>query len=108
LLSGIDIHALAHITGGGIPENLPRCLGAGQSIQIIPDSWDVLPIFTWLATQGNVNKFEMFNTFNMGIGMVVIVPPSQRDETLAWFIARDIPAYHIGTVIEGKGAIEGL
>jgi phosphoribosylformylglycinamidine cyclo-ligase len=108
LRSGIDIHALAHITGGGIPENLPRCLGAGQSIQIIPDSWEVLPIFNWLAAQGNVTKAEMFNTFNMGIGMVAIVPQSQRDETLAWFNTRDIPAYHIGMTIEGNGAIEGL
>ncbi len=108
LRSGIDIHALAHITGGGIPENLPRCLGAGQSIQIIPDSWEVLPIFNWLTEQGNVTRTEMFNTFNMGIGMVAIVPPSQRDEALTWFNARDIPAYHIGKVIEGKGAIEGL
>lgn len=108
LRSGIDIHALAHITGGGIPENLPRCLGTGQSIAMIPDSWEVLPIFTWLAEQGNVTKSEMFNTFNMGIGMVAIVPRSQQDETLAWFTARDISAYNIGTVIEGEGAIEGL
>jgi phosphoribosylformylglycinamidine cyclo-ligase len=106
--AGIDIHALAHITGGGIPENLPRCLGSGKSVRIIPNSWEVLPIFTWLAAQGNVTKSEMFNTFNMGIGMVAIVPPSQQDKTLAWFNTRNIPAYHIGTVIEGNGAIEGL
>ncbi|WP_019500806.1 phosphoribosylformylglycinamidine cyclo-ligase [Pseudanabaena sp. PCC 6802] len=106
--AGLDIHALAHITGGGIPENLPRCLGEGKSVQIMPNSWDVLPIFTWLAEQGNVARAEMFNTFNMGIGMVAIVAPSQRDGTIAWFEQRDIPAYHIGEVIEGNGEIAGL
>lgn len=106
--AGLDIHALAHITGGGIPENLPRCLGAGKSVQLIPNSWEVLPIFTWLAEQGNVERLEMFNTFNMGIGMVAIVAPSQRDETIDWFKQRDIPAYHIGEVIEGDNEIKGL
>jgi phosphoribosylformylglycinamidine cyclo-ligase len=106
--AGLDIHALAHITGGGIPENLPRCLGEGKSVQIIPNSWEVLPIFTWLSEQGNVARSEMFNTFNMGIGMVAIVAPSQRDETLNWFNRCDIPAYHIGEVVEGNGEITGL
>jgi phosphoribosylformylglycinamidine cyclo-ligase len=106
--AGLDIHALAHITGGGIPENLPRCLGEGKSVQLIPHSWEVLPIFTWLAEQGNVAQAEMFNTFNMGIGMVAIVAPSQRDEILAWFEQCDIPAYYIGEVIAGNGEIRGL
>jgi phosphoribosylformylglycinamidine cyclo-ligase len=106
--AGLDIHALAHITGGGIPENLPRCLGAGKSVQLIPNSWEVLPIFTWLAEQGHVAQAEMFNTFNMGIGMVAIIAPSQRDEILAWFKQCDIPAYYIGEVIEGNGEIRGL
>jgi phosphoribosylformylglycinamidine cyclo-ligase len=77
-------------------------------VQIIPNSWEVLPIFTWLSEQGNVARSEMFNTFNMGIGMVAIVAPSQRDETLNWFNRCDIPAYHIGEVVEGNGEITGL
>jgi len=66
---------MAHITGGGIPENLPRCLPDNLSIEVNLNSWAIPPIFKWLAKTGNVNQQDMLDTFNMGVGFVVIVPP---------------------------------
>ena len=106
--AGIEIHAMAHITGGGIPENLPRCLGQGQSIEIECNSWEILPVFRWLAEMGKVSDRAMFETFNMGIGYVVIVAPDRQEATLNWFQSQNIPSYVIGKVVEGKGAIIGL
>jgi phosphoribosylformylglycinamidine cyclo-ligase len=101
--AGLVIHGMAHITGGGLPENLPRCLGSGQSIQINPNAWTVPAIFRWIAETGDVAQMEMFNTFNMGIGFVVIVPPDQAEQAIAYFQSHDISAFPIGSVISGKG-----
>jgi phosphoribosylformylglycinamidine cyclo-ligase len=106
--AGINIHGMAHITGGGLPENLPRCLGANQSVQLDPNSWVIPPIFQWLAEAGEVSEQSMFNTFNMGIGFVVLVPPEQAEETRRWFEAQQVAAYTIGNVIEGAGEVVGL
>ena len=108
LRTGIEIHGMAHITGGGLPENLPRCLNRGQSVQIDPQSWSVLPIFRWLAQTGQVSDRVMFETFNMGIGYVLLVPPEQSEATLTWFKERQIEAYCLGEVIEGTGSVIGL
>jgi phosphoribosylformylglycinamidine cyclo-ligase len=105
LRSGLEIHGMAHITGGGLPENLPRCLGANQSIQVDAQSWTVPPIFEWLATQGQVDRLEMFNTFNMGIGFVVLVSPDQVDRTLEHFHAQQVSAWAIGEVVSGTGEL---
>ncbi|MEP0921136.1 phosphoribosylformylglycinamidine cyclo-ligase [Leptolyngbya sp. ST-U4] len=105
LRSGLEIHGMAHITGGGLPENLPRCLGANQSIQVNAQSWTVPPIFEWLATQGQVDRLEMFNTFNMGIGFVVLVLPDQVDRTLEHFHAQQVSAWAIGEVVSGTGEL---
>ncbi len=83
--SGLEIHGMAHITGGGLPENLPRCLDADQSIQLNLGTWPVLPIFDWLATRGDVSQLDMFNTFNMGIGFAVIVSPENTDQAIQAF-----------------------
>lgn len=106
--AGLEIHGMAHITGGGLPENLPRCLNAGQAVRIQPNSWPILPIFEWLATVGEVKPAEMFNTFNMGIGFVLLVPPQQAPETIRWFESQNIAAYAIGEVIAGSGELVGL
>ncbi len=106
--AGIDLHGMAHITGGGLPENLPRCLGVGQSVQIEPNSWVIPRIFQWLADAGQLTMDTMFNTFNMGIGFVLIVPPAQAEQTRSWFEAQGIAAYIIGEVIEGAGGVVGL
>jgi phosphoribosylformylglycinamidine cyclo-ligase len=103
--AGLTIHGMAHVTGGGLPENLPRCLGVNQSIQINDQSWTIPPVFEWLATAGSVERVEMFNTFNMGIGFVLLVPPTQVEQTLQWLETRNLPAWAIGEVIEGKGEL---
>ena len=105
LKTDIDIHGMAHITGGGLPENLPRCLGQGKSVRVNFDSWSVLPIFQWLAETGKVNSDAMLETFNMGIGFVVIVSPEQAEFTINWFESQKIAAYSIGVVTEGDGSL---
>jgi phosphoribosylformylglycinamidine cyclo-ligase len=102
---GLEMHGMAHITGGGLPENLPRSLGPNQSIQIDPNAWTVPPIFNWLAETGAVDLVEMFNTFNMGIGFVLLVPPSQADQAIHWFEERAIDAWAIGEVMTGTGEL---
>lgn len=106
--AGIEIHGMAHITGGGLPENLPRCLPPGKAIQIDVNTWTVPPIFEWISTVGEVSQPEMFNTFNMGIGFVVLVPPSQADQAIQWFESQQISANRIGEVIDGSGGLIGI
>ena len=104
----IKIHGMAHITGGGLPENLPRCLSDHHTITLISDSWPILPIFDWLAAAGNVSPAAMFNTFNMGIGFVVIVPDEVAAAAIAHFEAQGVAAYAIGQVTAGEGTLTGL
>ncbi|MBW4578194.1 MAG: phosphoribosylformylglycinamidine cyclo-ligase [Tildeniella nuda ZEHNDER 1965/U140] len=105
LKQGLPIHGMAHITGGGLPENLPRCLGTGQAVKVDPTAWTVPPIFQWLAAAGDVSPAAMFQTFNMGIGFVVIVPADQVALTLQYFAAQDLAASAIGEVIPGAGVV---
>ena len=77
------VHGLAHITGGGLQENLDRILPTGRTAEIQPDSWPVPPIFPWLQTLGSVEPDEMSRVFNMGIGMVVVVAADQAEAVLA-------------------------
>lgn len=106
--AGLEVHGMAHITGGGLPENLPRSLGSGQSIQVDANSWPIPPVFQWLAEVGSVSSSVMFQTFNMGIGFVLLVPPEQTKQTINWFKSQDINAYAIGEVITGSGNLVGL
>jgi phosphoribosylformylglycinamidine cyclo-ligase len=108
LKAGLPIHAMAHITGGGLPENLPRCLGAGQTVKIDPDAWEILPIFRWLQQEGNVPIADMFNTFNMGIGYVVIVASDRAADTVQLLGDQGIKTYPIGEVVAGEGELIGL
>jgi len=108
LQSGLEIHGMAHITGGGLPENLPRCLSKGQGIKMIPDSWTIPPVFHWLAAAGSVSAEAMYNTFNMGIGFVLLVPPQAAEQVINHFQSQDIPAHLIGEVVEGTGELTGL
>ncbi|MER3495048.1 MAG: phosphoribosylformylglycinamidine cyclo-ligase [Mastigocladus sp. ERB_26_2] len=106
--AGLEIHGMAHITGGGLPENLPRCLGQGQAIKINPDSWSIPPVFQWLAQTGSVSPQAMYNTFNMGIGFVLLVPPQQVQQAVKHFESQNIATYTIGEVITGSGELLGL
>ncbi|MGJ3252854.1 MAG: phosphoribosylformylglycinamidine cyclo-ligase [Elainellaceae cyanobacterium] len=100
---GLNIHGMAHITGGGLPENLPRCLGEHQSLQLYPKSWPVLPIFHWIAEIGNVTQADMLETFNMGIGFVILISPDHLEQAIRWFESENIAAYPIGEVGSGTG-----
>lgn len=105
---GLPIRAMAHITGGGLPENLPRCLGPGQSVHLNTSHWPVLPVFEWLAAAGDIPPRDMYHTFNMGIGFAVIVPTDQATPVLDWLTQRHIAAYAIGEVVAGEGEVLGL
>ncbi len=106
--AGLQIHGMAHITGGGLPENLPRCLGQGQAIKIDTDAWSIPPVFQWLAETGSVSPQAMYNTFNMGIGFVLLVPPQQVQLAVDHFESQNIATYVIGEVITGSGELLGL
>lgn len=108
LKSDLTIHGMAHITGGGLPENLPRCLGEGLAIQLEAGSWPTLSVFEWLREAGGVSLPDMYNTFNMGVGFVVIVPPDQAEAACAQFEGDGIGASVIGEVIAGEGELLGL
>ena len=103
LLKEVDIHGLAHITGGGVDENIPRILKDGQGVEISEGSWEILPVFRMLEKYGNVPHREMFNIFNMGIGMVIAVAPEDAERTLEVLRAEGEDPKVIGKVIKGKG-----
>ena len=106
--AGLTINGMAHITGGGIPENLPRCLGRNQAIKVDPQTWSILPVFQWLADVGSVNQQAMYNTFNMGIGFVLLLSADRVEQTISYFQSQNIAAYAIGEVIPGCGELVGL
>jgi phosphoribosylformylglycinamidine cyclo-ligase len=106
--AGLEIHGMAHITGGGLPENLPRCLKHDQAIKIDVNSWVIPPVFQWLAETGAVSSQSMYHTFNMGIGFVLLVPQDQATQTISYFQTQDIEAYKIGEVIPGSRELIGL
>lgn len=104
----LPIHGMAHITGGGLPENLPRCLAEDRSIQIDLDSWQIPAAFEWLSAAGNVAPVDMFNTFNMGIGYVVVVPASAVSDAVALFNSHQIGSSPIGVVVPGNRSLIGI
>ncbi|MCO4841942.1 MAG: phosphoribosylformylglycinamidine cyclo-ligase [Yoonia sp.] len=97
------VHALAHITGGGLTENLPRVLPDDLGAEINLDAWDLLPVFKWLAAQGGLEASEMLKTFNCGIGMVAAVSADKVDVAKAAFTAAGHEVFEIGTVAQGAG-----
>ena len=100
LLDAGKIKGLAHITGGGFLENIPRILPDGVSVEINRGSWPELPVFGVMQKLGNVSDHEMFRTFNMGIGMVVICSEEDRNS-----VTGNLTCHEIGLVIEGDGGV---
>jgi phosphoribosylformylglycinamidine cyclo-ligase len=94
------LHALAHITGGGLLENLPRVLPAHLAADIDGSAWPVPPVFNWLATEGCVPAAEMLRTFNCGIGMVAIVAPDRAETLTALLIEHGEQVFTIGRIAE--------
>ncbi len=97
------VHALAHITGGGLPENLPRVLPDGVAAELDPASWPRPAVFDWLQEQGRVAEAEMYRTFNCGIGMAVVVDAAQAEDILATLEAAGETVHTIGTLVEHSG-----
>jgi len=97
------IRALAHITGGGLTENLPRVMPEGLGAEIDLGSWDLPPVFGWLAEAGGMEAAEMLKTFNCGIGMVAVVPKDREEAARGHFEAAGHSVIRIGQVIEGSG-----
>jgi len=98
LLQQVDVHAMAHITGGGLSENLPRVMPTGTRAVIDSGLWSRPAIFDWLQQQGNVNTDDMYLTFNCGIGMVVCVAPQDMQKTLDLLQLQGETAWAIGTI----------
>ena len=98
-----NVHGISHITGGGFYENIPRILGKGQGIEIKEDSWKISPVFHFLERYGNVPHDEMFNIFNMGIGMVVAMSADEADEAIAILEKHGEKAVVIGKVTDKEG-----
>jgi phosphoribosylformylglycinamidine cyclo-ligase len=96
---------MAHITGGGITDNLPRILPVGTAASVHKGSWPVLPIFNYIREKGSVDDSEMYHTFNMGIGMILVVSPEDVEAVQKHFRAIDEPCYEIGEIIAGDGKV---
>ncbi len=102
LLEKVDVKGISHITGGGFYENIPRSIPDGLCAEIDKSAVKVLPIFHLIAKWGNVPERDMFNTYNMGVGMSVVVPADQVDTALEILKAHGEDAYVIGNIIKGE------
>ena len=105
LLEKIDVKGISHITGGGFYENIPRSVPDGLCAEIDRKSVRVLPIFDLIMKTGGISERDMFNTFNMGVGMSVVVPEEEADEALAILRAGGLSAYTMGRIVAGDGKI---
>ena len=103
LLGQLPVHAIAHITGGGLTENLPRVLPAGAKARIDAQSWPRPAIFEWLQQQGGVIEAEMWRTFNCGVGMVVCVAAADVEQALTLLREAGETVWRIGEIVAGEG-----
>ena len=108
LLDKIQVKGISHITGGGFYENMPRMLRDGVSLNIHKNSYPILPIFNLIQKTGNIPERDMYNTFNMGIGMAIIVKKEDVDTAIKVLNSYGEKAYEIGEVIEGNKEINIL
>ncbi len=103
LMKHVEIHALAHITGGGITENLPRVLPEGLNASVKLDSWQLPAIFQWLQEKGNVSLADMLTTFNCGIGMIVCVAAEDVAKTIEVLQQQGETVFKIGEIVPAQG-----
>jgi phosphoribosylformylglycinamidine cyclo-ligase len=106
LMKESEVHAFAHVTGGGIPGNLVRVLPDHVDAVVDRSTWRPQPIFELVRTKGRIEDREMEATFNMGIGMLSVVTAEDADRTLAFLAGRGIDAWQVGEVIEGTGMVQ--
>ncbi|WP_079914027.1 phosphoribosylformylglycinamidine cyclo-ligase [Paenibacillus sp. 32352] len=104
-LKKVQLKGLAHITGGGFIENIPRMLPADVNVEIDYGSWPILPIFQLMQKDGNISNNDMFRTFNMGIGMVIVVSEEQAAEAAAIFEQHGEQVYTLGRVTAGERVV---
>ncbi|MHA6307365.1 phosphoribosylformylglycinamidine cyclo-ligase [Hafnia paralvei] len=103
LIEEHDIHAIAHLTGGGFWENIPRVLPEGTQAVIDESSWQWPAVFNWLQQTGNVSRHEMYRTFNCGVGMIIALPAVEADAAIALMNANGEKAWKIGTIAASTG-----
>jgi phosphoribosylformylglycinamidine cyclo-ligase len=101
LATGVEVHALCHVTGGGLPGNLPRCLPPGLEARVDRGSWEVPPIFRVLADLGPVADEELARATNLGVGMVAILPAAEADRAASFLAEHAVPAWVMGEVVGG-------
>ncbi len=106
LRAGIEVHAVSHITGGGFYENVPRMMAGGLTAQISLGSFPVPPIFSLIQKRGNIPERDMYNTFNMGLGMLLAAPGEQKDKALEVLKGAGEAAYAVGSVVSGSAGVE--
>ena len=99
------VHGFAHITGGGLTENIPRVLGEGQGVHIDLDSWALPPVFKWLAAQGGISNDEMLKTFNCGIGMVIVADAQSADAVAEALAALGETVIRLGQVTDAPDVV---
>ena len=105
VLKEVNVKSIAHITGGGFYENLPRAYNETLNASITKGSWPILPIFNLLQEKGDIPEHDMFNTFNMGIGMAMIVSPEDVEKTISILKESGVDAYQIGVMEEGDHSV---
>ncbi|HJH10844.1 MAG TPA: phosphoribosylformylglycinamidine cyclo-ligase, partial [Metalysinibacillus jejuensis] len=105
MLKEADIHGMAHVTGGGFYENLPRMMPGGLATEVDLGTWPVLPIFEFLKDKGQLEDKDLYNVFNMGIGFVIAVKSEEADKVIEIAKKHGEKAYTIGRVVKGEGVI---
>ena len=105
LLNEVKVAGIAHITGGGFHENLPRCLKEGLGMKINKDSYEVPEIFKYLQEKGNIDEAEMYNIFNMGVGMALVVNKEDAEKTIDILKEKGENAYEIGYISKGENKL---
>ena len=105
VLDEVNVKSIAHITGGGFFENIPRALPKGKTAKIKYDDVRVLPIFDLIRETGNIPLDHMFSTFNMGVGMVMVVSPEEAEKTIEILKAQGEEAYVLGSVVDGEEGV---
>ncbi len=103
--AGVSVRGMAHITGGGVPGNLPRCFPAGVGAVVDTASWRQPEVFDWLQTQGKVDDEEMRRVFNCGVGFTIIVPRRAADEALAILKKARAKPWMLGEIVDGDGEV---
>jgi len=105
LFEEVTVKSVSHITGGGFYENIPRSLPEGYTASIKRDDVRVLPLFDLIAETGNIPEHDMFNTFNMGVGMTCVVDPKDAEKAIAVLKEQGVDAYLLGTIVTGTEGV---